>query len=106
VNLKYFIVNKIERIKSPDFEGTNVNYIDVNNWFKINGLNPSNMNEIRQFIFDEWIAKKLKSLKNKITEGSCIIIVYEDPTESFIKFLEQKIEEIFSCESCELILLP
>ncbi len=105
MNLKYIIVNKSEKIKSPEFEGIEIHQIDVNSWFKSNSLNPSEMNEIRQFIFEEWIIKKIQSTKNKILPGAHVVIIYDNPSPSFISFLEQKISLIFECESCELILI-
>lgn len=105
MNFKYIIVNKSEKIKSPEFEGIEIHQIDVNSWFKSNNLNPSEMNEIRQFIFEEWIIKKIQSSKNKMLPGSHIAIIYDSPSSDFILFLEQKISSIFECESCELILI-
>ena len=105
MDFKCLIVNKAEKLKSLDFGATETHQIDINSWFRSNNLNPSDMNEIRQYIFEEWIIKKIQSSKNKMNPGSNIIIIYDNPSDTFISFLKQKISSIFECESCDLIFI-
>jgi hypothetical protein len=79
--------------------------IDVNQWFKSNGLTPSSMNEIRQYIFEEWLYKKIFSSKTKITSGNNLVVIYDSPTEPFIALLKNKITEILEFEFCDIILI-
>ena len=102
---KSFIVAKIDKIKTADLENCEICSIDVNSWFKSNSLTPSNMNEIRQYIFEEWLHKKISGSKNKITTGSNLVIVYDSPTDPFIDLLKEKISDVFECEFCEVVLI-
>ena len=65
---------------------------------------PGDMNDIRQYIFEEWLSKKIQSSKNKVKSSGRLIIIYDRPTESFISFLNEKILTVFECDSCEVIL--
>ena len=102
---KSFIVNKIDKIKNVQTMYSDSCHIDINSWFRSNSLNPSNMNEVRQFIFEEWLHKKIAGTKNKISSGSALIIVYDSPTDLFIDLLKQKITDVFECEFCEIVLI-
>jgi hypothetical protein len=64
------------------------------------------MNEIRQYIFEEWLHKKILSSKNKINSGSNLVIVYDSPTDPFVSLLKEKISEVFGCEFCDVVLIP
>lgn len=99
-----FIVSKVDKIKNINLEQYDVCHIDVNSWFKNNNLTPDNMNEIRQYIFEEWLHKKMTSSKNKISTGCKLVIVYDSPTEPFIDLLKLKISEIFEHEFCDIVL--
>jgi hypothetical protein len=63
------------------------------------------MNEIRQYIFEEWLHKKISGSKNKISTGSNLVIVYDSPTDPFIALLKEKISDVFECEFCEVVLI-
>lgn len=102
---KSFIVTKIDKIKNVQLAISDVCYIDVNSWFKSNNLTPSNMNSIRQFIFEEWFFKKINNSKNKISSGCYLVIIYDSPTDSFVDLLKEKISEVFEPEICEVILV-
>lgn len=102
--IKSFIVNKIDKVKNFPSEGHEIYQIDINSWFKSNNLIPQDMNEIRQFIFEEWLSKKIQTSKTKVKSGGHLVIIYDSPTESFISFLNQKILGVFECDSCEIIL--
>lgn len=106
MSVKSFIVPKIEKGKNLNQEicgGFHI--IDVNLWFKSNNLTPSCMNEIRQYIFEEWLHKKITGSKSKISLGCNLVIVYENPTDSFIDLLSQKISEALEYEICDIVLL-
>jgi len=106
VQFKSFIVSKIDKVKNTDiFEKNDFCSIDVNSWFKSNNLSPSCMNEIRQYIFEEWLSKKIEGSKNKVITGYNLVVVYEHPTSPFIDLLKEKINNIFECEFCEVVLL-
>lgn len=101
-----FIVNKSDKIKSMGFKSIGTfHIIDVNLWFKSNNLTPLNMNEIRQFIFEEWLHKKITAFKSKIISGSNLVVVNETPTNLFIDLLKDKIKEILAIEFCAIILI-
>ena len=102
--LKSFIINKIDKVKGFTTEGHEFYQIDINSWFKSNNLIPGDMNKIRQFIFEEWLCKKIQTSKNKVKSGGHLLIIYDSPTESFVSFLNQKIISVFECDSCEIIL--
>ncbi len=106
MHFKSFVVSKIDRIRNAEFENCEICSIDVNLWFKSNALTPSNMNEIRQFIFEEWLYKKILGSKNKINSGCNLVVVYENPTDPFLSLLKEKISEVFGCDFCEVILIP
>ncbi len=103
---KSFVISKIDKIRNVELENYDPCYIDVNSWFKSNCLTPSNMNEIRQYIFEEWLHKKILSSKNKINSGSNLVIVYDSPTDPFVSLLKEKISEVFGCEFCDVVLIP
>lgn len=103
---KSFIVPKSEKVKSIDTDSIGTYHvIDVNLWFKTNSLTPSNMNEIRQYIFEEWLHKKIVSSKTKCVSGSNLVVVYDTPTDLFINLLKHKITEILEFEFCDIILM-
>lgn len=104
MNFQSFIVSKADRIKNINSEQFIACQIDINSWFKNNNLTPDNMNEIRQFIFEEWLHKKMLSSKNKITTGCKLVIVYDTPSEHFINLLKSKIHEIYEHEFCDIVL--
>lgn len=102
---KPIIVPKLDRIKTLDLEPDKICHIDINLWFKSNNLTPSCMNEIRQFIFEEWFTKKVTTIKNKISAGSQLIIVYDSPTDLFVDLLKEKIMDSLGYEFCDVILI-
>lgn len=99
-----FIVSKVDKIKSINLEQYDLCHIDVNSWFKSNNLTPDSMNEVRQYIFEEWLHKKMTSSKNKISTGCKLVIIYDSPTDPFIDLLKLKISEIFEHEFCDIVL--
>lgn len=104
--LKSFIIPKADKVKSFSQESCeSFHVIDVNLWFKSNNLTPSSMNEIRQYIFEEWLHKKITSSKSKIVSGSNLIVVYDSPTDPFIDLLKQKIIEILEYDFCDIVLM-
>jgi len=106
VCFKSFILPKSDRLKSfnQDFCGTS-HVIDINLWFKNNSLTPSCMNEIRQYIFEEWLHKKITGSKSKVSSGSNLIIVYDSPNDLFIDLLKRKISEILEFDFCDVVLV-
>jgi len=95
VFLKIFLVSKINKIKNLKLKQYNLCFIDINLWFKTNNLNFSLMNEVREYIFEEWFTKKIIESKNKIITKESLYIIYENPTPLFIEFLKEKISSIF-----------
>ena len=63
------------------------------------------MNEIRQYIFEEWLHKKIATSKTKVISGSNLVVVYDSPTDPFINLLKNKITEILEFEFCDIILM-
>jgi hypothetical protein len=104
VYFQSFIVSKVDKIKNINLEQYDVCHIDVNSWFKSNSLTPDSMNEVRQYIFEEWLHKKMTSSKNKISTGCKLVIIYDSPTDPFIDLLKLKISEIFEHEFCDIVL--
>lgn len=103
---KSFIVPKSEKVKKIEIDSIGTYHvIDVNLWFKTNSLTPSNMNEIRQYIFEEWLHKKIVSSKTKCVSGSNLVVIYDTPTDLFIDLLKHKITEILEFEFCDIILM-
>ncbi len=86
-------------------EKSEIYVIDVNSWFKTNSLTPSNMNDIRQYIFEEWLSKKIMGFKNKISQGHKLVIIFDTPTPHFVSLLKERISDIFQPEFCEVILV-
>lgn len=106
MSFKSFIVEKTEKVKTLDpGDCSGLHIIDVNLWFKSNNLTPSSMNDIRQYIFEEWLHKKIYSSKTKITSGFNLVIVYDNPTDLFINLLKQKIHEVLECDFCDIVLM-
>lgn len=105
MHFKSFVVSKADKVKNTGLENCDVCSIDINSWFKSNNLTPTNMNQIRQFIFEEWLYKKINGSKPKITAGSILVIIYDSPTDPFLSLLKDKITEIFDCEICEVVLM-
>lgn len=103
---KSFIVPKADKIKTLNQDSCeNFHVIDVNLWFKNNNLTPSSMNEIRQYIFEEWLHKKITSSRTKISTGYKLAIVYDSPTDNFVNLLRQKIIEILEYDFCDIVLM-
>lgn len=106
MSIKSFIVNKADKLKNLNQDSCeSFHIIDVNLWFKNNNLTPSSMNEIRQYIFEEWLHKKISSSKTKISTGSNLVVVYDSPTDPFIDLLKQKIIEILDSDFCDVVLV-
>jgi len=105
VFFKSFIVTNSDKIKSVQSQFCGTHQIDINSWFKQNNISPSEMNEIRQFIFEEWLQKKILSSKAKVSSETFLVIICDTPTDSFISLLKQKISSAFECGFCEVILI-
>jgi hypothetical protein len=103
--LKVFLVEKIERIKEEDLCPKDLINIDVNSWFKTHGLTPGEMNGVRQFIFEEWITKKVSSIKLKEGSETFVVIIYESPNPHFLSFLKEKFSEIFCHDFYDIVLV-
>lgn len=103
--MKVFLAEKIETIKEVDLCPKDLINIDVNSWFKANGLTPDEMNGIRQFIFEEWITKKVSSIKLKEESETFVAVVYESPSPHFLSFLEGKFTEIFGHDFYDIVLV-
>ncbi len=104
MSFKFLVVDKIDKVKIIKENFCDVCPIDINMWFKANGLTPDSMNEIRQYIFEEWLSKKIASSKNKVIAGSQPVIIYEYTTSSFVTMLSEKITEVLHPEKCDVIL--
>lgn len=94
MGLKIFLVNKSDKIRNIKLERCEICSIDINSWFKNNNLTASNMNEVRQYIFEEWLHKKIAGSKTKILLGTPLVIIYDNPTVSFIDLIEEKILDV------------
>lgn len=103
--MKVFLVEKIERIKEEDLFPKDLISIDVNSWFKIHGLTPEEMNGVRQFIFEEWITKKVSSIKLKEEKETFVVIIYESPNPHFLSFLKEKFLEFFGHDFYDIVLV-
>lgn len=102
--VRFLLIEKSDRLKLVKEKESEIVPIDVNLWFKSNNLTPECMNEIRQYIFEEWLIKKFQSNKNKIESGSIPVIVYNNINEGFISLLEEKIKESLEVEDFHVIL--
>ena len=100
--VRFLLVEKSDKIKSVREKESEVIPIDVNLWFKSNNLTPDGMNEIRQYIFEEWLIKKIQSNKNKIESGTIPVIIYNNVNEAFISLLRKKITESLEIEDFDL----
>jgi hypothetical protein len=100
--VRFLLVEKSDKIKSVREKESEVISIDVNLWFKSNNLTPDCMNEIRQYIFEEWLIKKIQSNKNKIESGTIPVIIYNNVNEAFISLLRKKITESLEIEDFDL----
>ena len=96
--VRFLLVEKSDKIKLVKEKETDIIPIDINMWFKSNNLTPDCMNEIRQYIFEEWLVKKIQINKNKIESGTIPVIVYNNINEAFISLLEDKILESLEIE--------
>ena len=106
VSNKSFIIPKADKLKSFNQESCgNLHAIDVNLWFKNNNLTPSSMNSIRQYIFEEWLHKKITSSRSKVSTGHKLVIIYDSPTDPFIDLLKHKIIEILDYDFCDIVLI-
>lgn len=104
--MDFFIVERIDIIKNSETVEGNLCHIDVNSWFKANGVSPEDMNKIRQYIFEEWLTKKIQSAKNRIYSGYTLAVSYSSPNDKFIRLLEDKISFVLEIEKCKGILYP
>lgn len=100
-----FLVTKNEHLKNPQLQNCEICCVDINLWFRNNSVSPSSMNEVRQFIFEEWLYRKIYGFKNKINTGCVLVIIFENPNESFISLLNQKISQAFEIEISEVVLV-
>lgn len=103
--MKVFLVEKIERIKEEDLCPKDPINIDVNSWFKTHGLTPGEMNGVRQFIFEDWITKKVSSIKLKEGNETFVVIVYESPSPHFLSFIKEKFLEVFGHDFYDIVLV-
>lgn len=103
--MKVFLVEKIEKLNLCELPIKELTTIDVNSWFKTNGLSPEDMNGVRQFIFDEWITKKVSSIKPKENIELTIVVIYETPSDKFLSFLKEKFLENFGQNFCDIVLV-
>ena len=106
MSFNFFIVEKIDVIKNSETVNGNLCHIDVNSWFKSNGVTPDDMNKIRQYIFEEWLSKKIQSAKSRIDSGYLLAVSYNNPNDEFIDLLENKISDILEFDNCIGILYP
>ena len=106
MDIRSFIIPKADKLKTLNQDSCGgFHVIDVNLWFKANNLTPSSMNEIRQYIFEEWLHKKISGSKTKMSNGCSLIIVYDSPTDPFIALLKHKIVEILDYDFCDVVLM-
>jgi hypothetical protein len=103
--LKVFLVEKIDKLNLCGIPLKDLVNIDVNLWFKSNCLSPENMNEIRQYIFDEWITKKVSSIKPKENSELVVAVIYEKASDKFISFLKEKFLENFEHDFYDIVLV-
>jgi hypothetical protein len=103
--LKVFLIEKIDKLNLCELPIKELTIIDVNSWFKTNGLSPEDMNGVRQFIFDEWITKKVSSIKPKENTELSIVVIYETPSDKFLSFLKRKLLENFGHSFYDIVLV-
>ena len=106
MHLKFFVVDRVDIIKNSEVETDSLCHIDVNSWFKSNNISPDEMNTIRQYIFEEWLSKKIYSARSRIIFGHVLAVSYTGPNDKFVRLIEQKILEILQVHSCEGFLFP
>lgn len=103
--MKVFLVEKIDKLDLCEAPVKEIVSIDVNSWFKNNELNPDNMNDVRQYIFNEWVTKKISSIKVKENSELYVAIICEFSNKKFINFLSKKFLEFFNDKFCSIILV-
>lgn len=103
--MKVFLVERIDKLNLCQLPTKELVNIDVNFWFKANGLTPEDMNGVRQFIFDEWITKKVSSIKPKENTELSVVVIYEKPSEKFLSFLKEKFLENFGQNFYDIVLV-
>lgn len=100
--VRFLLIEKSDKIKSVKEKESDIIPIDINLWFKSNNLTPDCMNDIRQYIFEEWLVKKIQINKNKIDSGTIPVIVYNNINEAFISLLKDKILESLEIDNFSL----
>lgn len=88
--MEFFITTKITDYKR--FNSRPPYRININYWFKSNGLTLAKMNKVRLYLFEEWIETKIQNYKERHLDTN-LVFVYNKTTDNLIEFLKEKIYE-------------
>lgn len=98
-----YAVRSINSLKDIEESKNSFYMIDVNSWLEDNGFTHSEMNSVREWIFVEWVNKKLSSYYSKKTKETHICLLFSESSEFFIKNLGNNLKDHFNRENLDLI---
>lgn len=68
--------------------------IDIDSWLYSNGIIYEEMNQVREWIFIEWLSKKINSRYSKKCENPIICVIFSKTNQNFIDSIINNIESL------------
>jgi hypothetical protein len=98
--MNFYVTKKITDFKtSPYNDKLPFLIVNINHWFKKNNLTPKKMNNVRHYIFEEWIEIKLREYKiMRYGPKQNIVFVYKSFSDTLVNFLKEKLEQELELE--------
>jgi len=98
-----YVVKSIESMKSLNPNSGPTYLIDVNSWFEANGFTHKEMNPVREWIFVEWVNKKIASYTSKKCKEEYVCMIFTDSTQASIRNLGKNLSIHFERDNLEFI---
>lgn len=98
-----YVVKSLDSLKSLNEGSESFYVINVNGWFESHGFSHKDMNPVREWIFVEWMNKKISSYSSKKTREEYICILFSETTNTFIKNLSKNLSIHFEWENLEFV---
>lgn len=86
-----YFLNSIEPIKEKIEKTESPLFIDVDSWLYSNGIIYEDMNSVREYIFIEWVHKKINAHTLKKSSDSPIYIIF---SRTDLKFIDNMVNNL------------
>jgi len=98
-----YVVKSLDSVKNLNENSDSFYVINIDEWFESHGFTHKEMNPVREWIFVEWMNKKISSYSSKKSKEDHICVLFSEATNTFIKNLGKNLTSHFECENLDFV---